>query len=46
MVLAAEVFGLGRADLAALARNAVAASSLDDAGRREVTAEIDALAGG
>lgn len=44
--VAAEVFGLGRADLAALARNAVAASSLDDAGRREVTAEIDALADG
>ncbi|MWA07096.1 adenosine deaminase [Actinomadura sp. LD22] len=44
--VAAEVFGLGRAELAALARNAATASFLDEAGRRAVTAEIDALAGG
>ncbi|MDL4817157.1 adenosine deaminase [Actinomadura opuntiae] len=44
--VAADVFGLGRAELAALARNAVTASSLDEAGRRAITAEIDALAAG
>ncbi|MFF5262269.1 adenosine deaminase [Actinomadura viridis] len=40
---AAEAFGLGRADLTALARNAVIASSLDDAGKQAVLDEIDAL---
>jgi aminodeoxyfutalosine deaminase len=42
--VAAEVFGLGRADLAALARNAVTASSLDEAERQPILDEIDALA--
>ncbi|MFV2174471.1 adenosine deaminase [Actinomadura sp. LOL_016] len=41
--VAADVFGLGRAELAALARNAVTASCLDDAGKRALAAEIDAL---
>ncbi|WP_030168324.1 adenosine deaminase [Spirillospora albida] len=40
---AAEVFGLGRAELADLARNAAEAASLDDASRRAVIADIDAL---
>ncbi|RBQ19020.1 adenosine deaminase [Spongiactinospora rosea] len=42
--VAAEVFGLGEAELAALARNAVNASFLDEAGKRAIHAEIDALA--
>ncbi|MEV7008955.1 adenosine deaminase [Streptosporangium sp. NPDC051022] len=41
--VAAEVFGLGREDLAELARNAVNASCLDPAGKRRIIAEIDAL---
>ncbi|WP_242614466.1 adenosine deaminase [Actinomadura roseirufa] len=41
--VAANVFGLDRAALAGLARNAVAASCLDEPGRREIIAEIDAL---
>ncbi|MFC5753443.1 adenosine deaminase [Actinomadura rugatobispora] len=41
--VAADTFGLGRADLAALARNAVTASSLDEAGKRAINADIDAL---
>ncbi|MEV5831887.1 adenosine deaminase [Spirillospora sp. NPDC052242] len=41
---AAEAFGLGRTELAALARNAVTASCLDGAAKRALTAEIDALA--
>ncbi|MFD0903799.1 adenosine deaminase [Actinomadura sediminis] len=40
---AAEAFGFGRDDLAALARNAVTASCLDDAAKRALTGEIDAL---
>ncbi|WP_242894799.1 adenosine deaminase [Actinomadura litoris] len=40
---AAEVFGLDRAALAALARNAVTASSLDAAARQAIIEEIDAL---
>ncbi|MFD0689447.1 adenosine deaminase [Actinomadura fibrosa] len=40
---AADVFGLDRAALAGLARNAVTASSLDAAARAEIIAEIDAL---
>ncbi|GAA4220687.1 adenosine deaminase [Streptosporangium album] len=41
--VAAEVFGLDRQALAALARNAVNASSLDPEGRRAILAEIEAL---
>ncbi len=41
--VAAEVFGLGREDLAALARNAVTASSLDDEARKAITTDINAL---
>ncbi|WP_203989176.1 adenosine deaminase [Sphaerisporangium rufum] len=41
--VAAETFGLGPAELAGLARNAVHASYLDEAGKRAVLAEIDAL---
>jgi aminodeoxyfutalosine deaminase len=41
--VAAEVFGLGPADLAALARNAVVASSIDEEGRKAIIADIDAL---
>lgn len=40
---AAEVFGLDRAALASLARNAAAASSMDGESRRAVIADIDAL---
>ncbi|GAA2402950.1 adenosine deaminase [Actinomadura vinacea] len=39
----ADTFGLGREELAALARNAVTASSLDEKGKRAITADIDAL---
>ncbi|MQY09118.1 adenosine deaminase [Actinomadura macrotermitis] len=39
----ARTFGIGPQGLADLARNGVAASSLDEAGRAEVLAEIDAL---
>ncbi|MDL4776429.1 adenosine deaminase [Actinomadura xylanilytica] len=42
--IAAGTFGLGRAELAALARNAVTASSLDAAGQGEILRDIDALA--
>ncbi|GAA1574924.1 adenosine deaminase [Actinomadura kijaniata] len=42
---AAEAFGLGAADLADLARNAVRASCLDAAGQREILDEIDRVAG-
>ncbi|WP_405147777.1 adenosine deaminase [Sphaerisporangium sp. NBC_01403] len=42
--VAAESFGLGPAELAALARNAVRASFLDDDGKRAIVAEIDELA--
>lgn len=42
--IAAGVFGLDRRVLAGLARNAVNASCLDAAGRREILAEVDALA--
>ncbi|MGI5162869.1 adenosine deaminase [Spirillospora sp. CA-253888] len=42
--VAAQVLGLGRDDLAAVARNAVLASSLDEAGRRPILDEIDAVA--
>ncbi|QXJ26206.1 adenosine deaminase [Actinomadura graeca] len=42
--VAAEVFGLDRAALAALARNAVTASSLDGPDRRAIIEEIDAVA--
>ncbi|GAA3824629.1 adenosine deaminase [Sphaerisporangium flaviroseum] len=38
-----DVFGLGPAELAALARNAVQASFLDDDGKRAILPEIDAL---
>src|SRR5690606_3267393 len=41
--VAAEVFGLDRAGLASLARNAVVASSLDEESRRAIIADIDAL---
>ncbi|MGI5201804.1 adenosine deaminase [Spirillospora sp. CA-108201] len=41
--VAAEAFGLGRAELASLARNAVTASSLDEEGRKAIIADIDAL---
>ncbi|GII08424.1 adenosine deaminase [Planomonospora parontospora subsp. parontospora] len=41
--VAADVFGLDRPALAALARNAVTASCLDPAAKRSLTAEIDAL---
>lgn len=41
--VAAEVFGLGPAELAALVRNAVAASSLGAADRKAITDDIDAL---
>ncbi|MEW2359402.1 adenosine deaminase [Spirillospora sp. NPDC029432] len=40
--VAADVFGLGRAELAALARNAVTASSLDADAKNAILAEIDA----
>jgi aminodeoxyfutalosine deaminase len=40
---AAEAFGLGRAELAALARNAVTAASLDETRKRTILDEIDAL---
>ncbi|MGV9771797.1 adenosine deaminase [Streptosporangium sp. NPDC003464] len=43
--VAAEVFGLDRRALAALARNAVNASCLDPAGKRAILDEIDALDG-
>ncbi len=43
--IAAREFGLTRAQLADLARNAVRASFLDDAGKRAILAEIDAVAG-
>jgi aminodeoxyfutalosine deaminase len=39
-----EVFGLGPAGLATLARNAVQASFLDEVGKRAILAEIDELA--
>jgi adenosine deaminase len=39
-----KVFGLGATELAALARDAVRASFLDDEGKREILAEIDGLA--
>ncbi|WP_067886027.1 adenosine deaminase [Actinomadura chibensis] len=42
-LVAAEVFGLDRAALAALARNAAVASSMDEESRRAVIADIDAL---
>ncbi|GAA3447444.1 adenosine deaminase [Planomonospora venezuelensis] len=42
--IAADVFGLDRAALAALARNAVTASYLGSAAKRDLLAEIDALA--
>ncbi|MFC6887245.1 MULTISPECIES: adenosine deaminase [Actinomadura] len=42
--VAADVFGLGRADLAALARNAVTASSMAEPAKRTLIEEIDALA--
>ncbi|GAA4225868.1 adenosine deaminase [Actinomadura meridiana] len=41
--VAAEVFGLDRAALAALAGNAVLASSLDVDGQRDIIADIDAV---
>lgn len=41
---AAQAFGLGRAELAALARNAVVASYLDEPGKQAILAEIDAIA--
>ncbi|MGH3243609.1 MAG: adenosine deaminase [Spirillospora sp.] len=41
--VAAEVFGIGRDGLAALARNAVTASSLDEPARQAILADIDAL---
>ncbi|WP_433238696.1 adenosine deaminase [Streptosporangium sp. CA-135522] len=41
--VAAEVFGLDRPALTALARNAVNASCLDQRGRQTILAEIDAL---
>jgi aminodeoxyfutalosine deaminase len=41
--VAAEVFGLGRAELTTLARNAVTASSLDEKGKRAILDEIGAL---
>ncbi|TDD81448.1 adenosine deaminase [Actinomadura rubrisoli] len=41
--VAADVFGLDRAALAGLARNAVTASCLDQGARQEIIAEIDAL---
>jgi aminodeoxyfutalosine deaminase len=41
--LAARTFGLGRPELAALARNSVVASFLDEAGKRAILAEIDAM---
>ncbi|WP_067471537.1 adenosine deaminase [Actinomadura hibisca] len=41
--VAAEVLGLDRDGLAAVARNAVLASSLDEAGRRTILDEIDAV---
>ena len=40
---AAEVFGFGRDELTALARNAVLASGLDEKGKRAILDEIDAL---
>ncbi|MFB4319359.1 adenosine deaminase [Actinomadura sp. 21ATH] len=40
--VAADVFGLGRAELAALARNAVTASSLDEDAKKSIIHEIDA----
>jgi aminodeoxyfutalosine deaminase len=40
--VAAEVFGLGRAELATLARNAVTASCLDAPGRQAILDDIDA----
>ncbi|MFC4532785.1 adenosine deaminase [Sphaerisporangium dianthi] len=39
--VAAHVFGLGEAELAALARNAVRASFLDERAKREIIGEID-----
>ncbi|KAB2352657.1 adenosine deaminase [Actinomadura rudentiformis] len=42
--VAADVFGFGRAQLADLARNAVAASSLDGPGKQAIVQEIDAVA--
>ncbi|TDQ55332.1 adenosine deaminase [Actinorugispora endophytica] len=42
----AHALGLGAADLALLARNGVAASYLDDADKRGLTAEIDAVLAG
>lgn len=44
--VAAHVFGLGRAELATLAGNAVQASFMDDRLKRDLRAEIDALAAG
>jgi aminodeoxyfutalosine deaminase len=41
--VAAGVFGLGRAELTALARNAVTASCLDEKGKRAILDEIEAL---
>jgi len=41
--VAAEVFGLGRAELADLARNAVTASFLDEEGKRAILDDIDAV---
>lgn len=42
--LAARAFGLGTAELAGLARSAVHASFLDEAGKHAILAEIDAMA--